>query len=43
MPTSREKLLELTTRHWRLYSPAEYAGPVDVEREFEVTSTLGHK
>jgi hypothetical protein len=36
---TKSKTLKLTTRHWRLYNPLEYAGPVDVEREFEVAKT----
>ncbi|NIM94049.1 MAG: hypothetical protein GTO18_10115 [Anaerolineales bacterium] len=31
--------LTITTRHWRLYNPEEYSGPVDVERTFDLDRT----
>lgn len=33
------KQLAITTRHWRLYNPKEYSGPVDVERTFALDQT----
>jgi nicotinamidase-related amidase len=33
------KKLAITTRHWRLYNPEEYSGPVDVERTFDLERT----
>jgi nicotinamidase-related amidase len=29
----------ITTRHWRLYNPTEYSGPVEVERTFALDQT----
>jgi nicotinamidase-related amidase len=31
--------ISLKTRHWRLYNPEEYSGPVEAERAFDVEET----
>ena len=38
MVGQKRKMLSLTTRHWRCYNPSEYAGPVDMQREFQPAS-----